>query len=146
MIDDVGTMESDSDDEIEQSKKAAICEKAIESIAVTEEKIQEKPKETKPAIAGLPMDDASDAWMIDDVGTMESDSDDEIEQSKKAAICEKAIESIAVTEEKIPEKPKETKPAIAGLPMDDASDAWMIDDVGTMESDSDDEIEQSKKA
>merc|ERR1719341_419656 len=142
MIDDVGTMDSDSDDEVEQSKQTVTCEKAIETIVITEEKIQEKPKETKKAIAGLPMDDASDAWMIDDVGTMDSDSDDEVEQTKQTTICEKLIETI---EEKVQEKEKESKPAITGLPMDDASEAWMIDDVGTMDSDSDDEEEQIKQ-
>merc|ERR1712106_1004676 len=94
-------------------------------------------KETKPAIAGLPMDDASEAWMIDDVGTMDSDSEEESEQKKEV--------SLAPVEEKR-ETPKETKPLIAGLPMDDSSDAWMIDDVGTMDSDSEDEIENIKES
>merc|ERR1711892_668238 len=127
MIDDVGTMDSDSEEESEQKKDV--------SLTPVEEK-RETPKETKPIIAGLPMDDASEAWMIDDVGTMDSDSEDE-----QKSTLENPQETIAITEEKIKDTPKETKPLIAGLPMDDSSDAWMIDDVGTMDSDSEDEIE-----
>merc|ERR1712106_799037 len=132
MIDDVGTMDSDSEDE-----QKSTFENPQETIAITEEKIKDTPKETKPVIAGLPMDDSSDAWMIDDVGTMDSDSEDEIENIKESKESENIPDAIVVKEE----MPKETKPAIAGLPMDGASDAWMIDDVGTMESDSEEEVE-----
>merc|ERR1712123_397054 len=128
MIDDVGTIDSDSEEESEQKKEV--------SLAPVEEK-RETPKETKPLIAGLPMDDASEAWMIDDVGTMDSDSEDEIENIKESKESENIPDAIVVKEE----MPKETKPAIADLPMDGASDAWMIDDVGTMESDSEEKVE-----
>merc|ERR1712106_449913 len=113
MIDDVGTMDSDSEEESEQKKEVSL---------VPVEKKLETPKEIKPLIAGLPMDDASEAWMIDDVGNMDSASEEESEQKKEV--------SLAPVEEK-QETPKETKPLIAGLPMDDASEAWMNDDVGT---------------
>merc|ERR1712106_1091476 len=101
-------------------------------------------KETKPAIAGLPMDEA---WMIDDVGNMDSASEEESEQKREVSVVEEPEqrkEVSAVPLEKKPETPKETKPLIAGLPMDDASEAWMIDDVGTMDSDSEEESEQKK--
>merc|ERR1712098_937284 len=94
--------------------------------------------------AGLPMEDASDAWMNDDVGTIDTDSDDE---GGDVDSDDKKIQPIENQTEKEAEKTiqgskeisKEIKPQIAGLPMEDASDAWMNDDVGTIDSDSDDE-------
>merc|ERR1711892_1061289 len=136
MIDDVGTMDSDSEDE-----QKSTLENPQETIAITEEKIKDTPKETKPLIAGLPMDDSSDAWMIDDVGTMDSDSEDEVEVTTVYA-----KENIEAHTEKIDDAPRETKAAITGLPMEDASDAWMSDDVGIMDSDSDDDEKETKEA
>merc|ERR1712098_867752 len=105
---------------------------------------KEISKEIKPQIAGLPMEDASEAWMNDEVGTIDSDSDDESgdvdSDNKKNQPEESQPENkaeIAIQSSK--EKSKEMKPQIAGLPMEDASDAWMNDDVGTIDSDSDDE-------
>eukprot|EP00090_Calanus_glacialis_P016241 TRINITY_DN25465_c0_g1_i1.p1 TRINITY_DN25465_c0_g1~~TRINITY_DN25465_c0_g1_i1.p1 ORF type:complete len:1826 (-),score=521.33 TRINITY_DN25465_c0_g1_i1:410-5347(-) len=92
--------------------------------------------DTKLAIAGLPMGDASDAWMDDDVGTIESDDEDEVEITKQPVINAKDVTQ---------SQTKDMKPAIAGLPMDDASDEWMNDDVGTIESGSEDEVEQNQK-
>merc|ERR1712106_800994 len=137
MIDDVGTMDSDSEDEIENIKESKESENIPDAIVVKEE----MPKETKPAIAGLPMDGASDAWMIDDVGTMESDSEEEVEVTTIHA-----KENIEAHTEKINDAPRETKAAITGLPMEDASDAWMNDDVGIMDSDSDDDKKETKEA
>merc|ERR1712106_225731 len=102
-----------------------------------EEIIQPSCKETKPAIAGLPMDDASDAWMNDDVGTIDSESEDETVQAKESTLKELAT---------VQAPTKDVKPAIAGLPMTDASDAWMDDDVGTIMSDSEDEIENIQES
>eukprot|EP00092_Neocalanus_flemingeri_P009172 GFUD01009873.1.p1 GENE.GFUD01009873.1~~GFUD01009873.1.p1 ORF type:complete len:2234 (-),score=822.51 GFUD01009873.1:392-6148(-) len=147
MNDDVGTIDSDSEDEVEQIKETCVQieEKIqIKEVAVNiEEKIQPTP-DTKPAFAGLPLDDASDAWMNDDdVGIIDSESDDEEENNKDEV---KEIKEAAVKiDVKIQEIQIDTKSTIAGLPMDDASDAWMNDDVGTIDSDSEDEIEQIKE-
>merc|ERR1711981_1461067 len=125
MNDDVGTIESDSDDEVKEGPISHV--KKVEEPNPNKE---ETKKEVKPAIAGLPMEDASDAWMNDDIGTIESDSDDEVKEGP--------ISHVTKVEEPNPNKEeiqKEVKPAIAGLPMEDASDAWMNDDVGTIESD-----------
>merc|ERR1712098_487439 len=145
MNDDVGTIDSDFDDksgDVESDNK-----KNIPREGKTESTIQsskETSKEIKPQIAGLPMEDASDAWMNDDVGTIDSDSDDESEDVKSDRKKNQPEESRTETEAEITiqiskEKIKEIKPQIAGLPMEDASDAWMNDDVGTIGSDSDDE-------
>merc|ERR1711872_1044306 len=83
--------------------------------------------ESKSLNASLPMEDTSDAWMNDDAGTIDSDSDDERTNStEKTSPSELALEEI--------------KPQITGLPMEDTTDVWMNDDVGTIDSDSDDEI------
>merc|ERR1712128_225040 len=71
-------------------------------------------KETKPAIAGLPMDDASEAWMIDDVGNMDSASEEESEQKREVSVVEEPEQrkEVSAPLEKKPETPKETKPLI----------------------------------
>merc|ERR1711872_266430 len=93
----------------------------------TSQKVEKKEKDKTSLIASLPMEDTSDAWMNDDAGTIDSDSDDERTNStEKTSPSELALEEI--------------KPQITGLPMEDTSDAWMNDDVGTIDSDSDDEI------
>merc|ERR1712042_165848 len=103
---------------------------------------KEISKEIKPQIAGLPMEDASDAWMNDDVGTIDSDNENgdvELDYKKnqpEESLTKKEAESTIQSSKEIS---KEIKPQIAGLPMEDASDAWMNDDVGTIDSDSDDE-------
>merc|ERR1712130_1067802 len=92
----------------------------------TSQKVEKKEKDKTSLIASLPMEGTSDAWMNDDVGTIDSDSDDERTNSNgETSPPELAHEEI--------------KPQITGLPMEDASDAWMNDDVGTIDSDSDDE-------
>merc|ERR1712106_422370 len=124
--DDVGTIDSESEDDVEQNKETTVQ---------IEEKVQQSAKDTKPAIAGLPMDDASDAWMNDDVGTIDSESEND----------EEKVEETTVKEE-VKQTSEDSKPAIAGLPMDDASEAWMNDDVGTIDSDSEDQEEENKEA
>jgi len=128
MNDDVGILESDSDEEIEpKSRDKKVKDRDLE--------IKEKKEDIKPVLTGLPMNEASDAWMDDDVGTIDSDSDNESVDSKEKT------SSVKIGEEKnqptLKEKITEVKSQIAGLPMDDASDAWMNDDVGTIDSDSD---------
>merc|ERR1712013_800214 len=121
MNDDVGTIDSDSDTDKDGSLDT-----------------KEKLKETKPGVSGLPMDDASEAWMNDDVGILEPDSDEEMEpKSKDNKIKDRDLE--------IKEKNEDIKPVLKGLPMNEASDAWMDDDVGTIESDSDNESDDSKE-
>merc|ERR1711981_708360 len=115
MNDDIGTIESDSDDEVKEGPISHVTK--FEEPNPNKEETQ---KEVKPAIAGLPMEDASDAWMNDDVGTIESDSDDEVKEGP--------ISHVTKVEEPNPNKEetqKEVKPAIAGLPMENACDVWM---------------------
>merc|ERR1712106_499629 len=128
MNDDVGTIDSESEDDDEKFKETVVQIKG---------KIDEPSKVTKPAIAGLPMDDASDAWMNDDVGTIDSESEDDVE---------KVEETIVQIKEEVKQTSEDANPAIAGLPMDDASEAWMNDDVGTIDSDSEDQEEENKEA
>merc|ERR1719312_557603 len=127
MNDDVGIMDSDSDEEIEpKSKDKKVEDRNLE--------IKENKEEIKPALTGLPMNEASDAWMDDDVGTIDSDSDNESVDSKEKTSSDKIkVEKI---QPNLKEKTTEVKSHIAGLPMDDASDAWMNDDVGTIDSES----------
>merc|ERR1712106_232487 len=105
MNDDVGTIDSESEDDVEKNTEMKVQ---------IEEKVQQSAKDTKPAIAGLPMDDASEAWMNDDVGTIDSESEDDVEKNKETTVQ---------IEEKVQQSAKDAKPAIAGLPMDDASEA-----------------------
>merc|ERR1712013_550085 len=127
MNDDVGIMDSDSDEEIEpKSKDKKVGDRYLE--------IKEKKEEIKPALTGLPMNEASDAWMDDDVGTIDSDSDNESVDSKEKTSSDK--NEVEKNQPNLKEKTTEVKSQIAGLPMDDASDAWMNDDVGSIDSDS----------
>merc|ERR1711892_1079993 len=85
----------------------------------------------KPAFAGLPIDEATDSWMDDDVGQI-IESEDEDEERVKTPV------PITPPKDVTAEQPK---PAFAGLPIDEAADSWMDDDVGII-MDSDDEEEQ----
>merc|ERR1712012_774562 len=99
-----------------------------EKVATLPTEMVESKEGDKKAAFSLPMDDDSDDWMLDDdVGAM-IDEDDEEESLDKSANAESAKEAGKKVEE--PSNP-EKKPF--GLPLDDASDDWMIDDdVGTM--------------
>merc|ERR1712106_1305217 len=88
-----------------------------------------------PAFAGLPIDEAADSWMDDDVGII-MDSEDEEEQKNEAAV------PIAPPKVVTAEQPK---PAFAGLPIDDSTDSWMNDDVGMIMESDDEEEEKPKK-
>jgi len=102
----------------EQSKSTDIPDKAVSG---------EVKEEVKPpsGYKALPMEDATDAWMLDDDVQMSLDDDDEEEVSKIVESAEK------VTDEKTSSK-EEVKPVSGykSLPMNDASDAWMDDDDG----------------
>merc|ERR1719308_513917 len=106
MNDDVGTIDSDSDTDKDGSLDT-----------------KEKLKETKPSISGLPMDDASDAWMNDDVGTIDSDSEQDTDDDNNKESNSNLVQKI-----------QNTKPPFNGLPMNDASEAWMDYDFETIES------------
>merc|ERR1712107_73218 len=101
-----------------QSKSADICAKAVSG------EVKEEVKASS-GYKALPMEDATDAWMLDDDVQMSLDDDDEEEVSKIVESVEK------VTDEKTSSK-EEEKPASGykSLPMNDASDAWMDDDDG----------------
>merc|ERR1711915_652284 len=114
MIDDVGTINSESEEENEGSAET--------NNIYTNEKEIVKEKTT----------DLSEAWMIDDVGTMESESeeDDDHESPKSKKITDK--ENIYENKQKVKEYTKS-----------DLSEAWMIDDLGTIDSDSEGENESN---
>merc|ERR1711892_1012578 len=88
-----------------------------------------------PAFAGLPIDEAADSWMDDDVGQI-IESEDEDEEKVKTP------EPITPPKDVTAEQPK---PVFAGLPIDEAADSWMDDDVGVI-LDSEDEEEQKAEA
>merc|ERR1712106_1014623 len=92
-------------------------------------------EQPKPAFAGLPIDEAANSWMDDDVGII-MDSEDEEEQKNEAAV------PIAPPKVVTAEQPK---PAFAGLPIDDSTDSWMNDDVGMIMESDDEEEEKPKK-
>merc|ERR1711881_785100 len=58
--------------------------------------------EIKPQIAGLPMEDASDAWMNDDVGIIDSDSEDETEEPEENKTASAPVEEKTVSVEGTP--------------------------------------------
>merc|ERR1719167_161490 len=86
-------------------------------------KVKKGEEEIKPDLAekksfALPLDDASDDWMIDDdVGTMMEDEEEEetenVQKDKEPSSKEGKVET-EVTEKKS-----------FSLPLDDASDDWM---------------------
>merc|ERR1712128_67989 len=116
MDDDVGCVMED-----EESTKAPV------PIAPPKDVTAAQPT---PAFAGLPIDEAADSWMDDDVGQI-IESEDEDEERVKTP------EPITSPKDVTAEQPK---PAFAGLPIDEAADSWMDDDVGEiMESEDEDE-------
>merc|ERR1712198_835941 len=80
--------------------------------------------------------DLSKAWMIDDVGTIESESEDDESSPENKKSTEK--ENISENKQKVKENT-----------ISDLSEAWMIDDVGTIDSEESDEekyfLEKEKK-
>merc|ERR1712242_533794 len=112
----VCTMEEKEDEQKE--------EKVVQSEPVeTEASTQEKPPESKSSSGykALPMEDANDAWMDEDiVCTMEEKED---EQKEEKVVQSEPVETEASTQE----KPPESKPSSGykALPMEDANDAWM---------------------
>merc|ERR1719352_1444904 len=89
------------------------------------------------------MDDDSDDWMLDDdMGAMIDDEDEE-----EVATCKTAKEENAKEADEKVEGGGKTNPDLVekksfALPLDDASDDWMIDDdVGTMIEEEEDEPE-----
>merc|ERR1712211_163448 len=103
--------EEDEEESLDKSANAESAKEANKKVEVQEPSTPEK----KPF--GLPLDDASDDWMLDDdVGTMMDEDEDEVEKAPPAKV------ETAVTEKKS-----------FSLPLDDASDDWMLDDdVGAM--------------
>merc|ERR1711962_92952 len=133
--DDLGgaMIEEDEDGDVVPEKAATL----------PTEKAESKEGDKKAAFS-LPMDDDSDDWMLDDdVGAM-IDEDDEETSPNKIANAESAKEANKKVEVQEPSDP-EKKPF--GLPLDDASDDWMLDDdVGTMMDDDDEEVEKAPPA
>merc|ERR1712088_963842 len=117
--DDVGTMMDDDEEENEKAPPAKV------ETAGTEKKS-----------FSLPLDDASDDWMLDDdVGTM-IDEEEDSKEKKEDSAPPKAPEA----------EKKEAEKKSFSLPLDDASDDWMLDDdVGTMTMEDEEEPKSSKE-
>ncbi|KAI8121811.1 Zonadhesin [Lucilia cuprina] len=96
---------------------------------LTNEKIVEETK--KPAYAGLPIDETSNAWMnVIEEPMVFSDEEEEVQTTVTTITTEEntTTEKLPQPEEVKPqvqlaEEPK--KPAYAGLPIDESSNAWM---------------------
>merc|ERR1712012_1152466 len=133
--DDLGgaMIEEDEDEDAVPEKAATLQTEMVES-----------KEGDKKAVFSLPMDDDSDDWMLDDdVGAM-IDEEDEEESLNKIANSESAKEANKKVEVQEPSNP-EKKPF--GLPLDDASDDWMLDDdVGTMMDEDEEEFEKAPPA
>merc|ERR1711890_33271 len=112
-------------------------------------KVEDKSKETKvetKAEFKLPMEEASDDWMLDDdVGVMLEDEDDKEEDvnisqtplDKSKEMKDEDKSKVMKVENKSTEAKFETKAAF-NLPMEEASEDWMLDDdVGVMLEDED---------
>merc|ERR1712107_617107 len=98
------------------------------------------PANTTSGFKPLPMTDASDSWMDEDVGEGFSMEDEDDEEEKKTAEVEER------KTEPAPANPPNISTGFKPLPMTEASDSWMDDDVGvgfTME-DEDEEDRSSE--
>ena len=126
--DDVGAMIDDEDEEDVNSSNTAREEAVKKEISGKKEEKRNQDLPEKKSFA-LPLDDASDDWMIDDdVGTMIEDEEEEPENVQKEK--EPSSEEARVETEKVTEKKS------FSLPLDDASDDWMLDDdIGAMVED-----------
>jgi len=129
MDDDVGPIMDDEEDEEEQTNLGSV------SVPQTVEIVT--AQQPKPAFAGLPIDDAADAWMDDDVAPIMDDDDNDNEDKQTVSA---STTDLAPTDQGTSQPPKA---AFAGLPIDDSADAWMDDDVGPIMDDEEDEEEQA---
>merc|ERR1719419_1252155 len=160
MNDDVAPIvESDEESEKENPEDISVVEK--ETSVKTSENVSKKP-----SFAGLPIDEAIDSWMDDNVGIIqESDEEESKNQVENIAkVSENVNDSsssdmpcknptlIKIDDSKdIPVVEKGTsvttleniskKPSFAGLPIDEAIDSWMDDDVGIIQESDEEESE-----
>ncbi|KAL5279673.1 hypothetical protein ACFFRR_003963 [Megaselia abdita] len=135
---------------VEEQLKASEPEKIEEPVKVEEvaQIVASEPTKVeeikKPAYAGLPVDQSTDAWM-DNMDEPMVFSDEEESTSTQTVTTttvtttvtevsepEKVVESVKVEEISEPKKVEEPvkveepkKPAYAGLPVDQSTDAWM---------------------
>merc|ERR1711902_51228 len=115
----------------------------VVSPVVVEDKLSSK--EDTPLTSGdktLPIEDALDAWMNDDVGII--DDEDDLSPPVNTKPTKDETNESAKAEEK---KKEETKPSSGykTLPMNDATDAWMMDDDVVMSLDDDEEEDEKIK-
>merc|ERR1739838_1002852 len=135
MNDEMGTFDSEDEDEKPDEEKIT---NEIEQKPI----VAEVPKapESKPAFAGLPIEDTAEDWMNDGMGTNNSEDEDEKPSSDNDDPQENSMEyNVTLSEESKASLP-ETKCVFAGLPMDNAADNWMDDDFGTIDSEEDEEV------
>ena len=136
--DDMGTMIDDEDEEENGTSNAAKEENVKEMDGKVEGGEKTNPDLTEKKSFALPLDDASDDWMIDDdVGTMieeEEDEPDPVKEEKVPSSIEPKVETEVLEKKSF------------SLPLDDASDDWMLDDdVGMMVEEDDEEKAGSSK-
>merc|ERR1712228_843747 len=132
MIDDVGTMNSECDEDNEPLQADKKDRKISSSKFIKPQELLEKES----------MNHLSEAWMIDDLGTIDSDSEGENESNV-------FLDNVNVAEKTNKENkalPADKKERVNTEKVNDLSEAWMIDDVGAMNSESEDENEGSVKS
>merc|ERR1712198_550880 len=98
----------------------------------------------------------SEAWMIDDVGKMDSDSEDENDSSRLTGNSQNIDSEQKVKDNKATDPPTDSKiyssryvkpqEELEKESINNLSEAWMIDDVGTIDSESEEENEPSHKS
>ncbi|XP_037820340.1 titin-like [Lucilia sericata] len=152
--DSTKTVEISEKPEKLESETKKPFEAPLEPITTTE--VKETPKDvSKPAYAGLPVDESTNAWMdvIDEPMVFSDDEEETTEPEKVTAIETEKPEDKPVTETTtevvstdMKEAPKDvTKPAYAGLPVDESTNAWMdVIDEPMVLSDDEEEVAKSE--
>merc|ERR1712012_28578 len=101
------------------------------------------PSSTTTGFKPLPMTDASDSWMDEDMRlSLEDEDEDDVvaeQVHEEEEVKVKEVEKLT-----IPSNPPTISTGFKPLPMTDASDSWMDDDVGMSLEDGDDEDEEAE--
>merc|ERR1712018_661831 len=121
--DDIGTMIEDEEEEVEKEKEPSSKEAKVE---VTEDK-EAKVEVTDKKSFSLPLDDASDDWMLDENlgGMVEEEEDKVVPQDKE--VTSSSSSSCKRSDVENSRKEPEVEKKSFSLPLDDASDDWMLD-------------------
>merc|ERR1712142_1263693 len=139
MIDDVGKMDSNSEDENDSPLLTGNSQNIDSEQKVKDNKATDPPTDSKIYSSRYvkpqeecekeSINNLSEAWMIVDVGTIDSESEEENEPSQESNVF---LDNKNVAEKTDKDKTQKTN---------DLSEAWMIDDLGKMDSESEEEYE-----